>query len=127
MEDFIKNNIEEFERGGKSFIFFDISGMDDNEQFAEFVATAKGFIAKYPPKSVCVLMSHITFFDTKTKNIYSDWIVFNKPYVTASALIDINGLTRMIAKSIYKQAGQELATPFPAREEAILWLLERAA
>ncbi|MCL2182890.1 MAG: hypothetical protein FWB85_05400 [Chitinispirillia bacterium] len=123
MEDFIKNNIEEFKRDGKSFIYFNISGLTDNDQFEKFAGAAKKLISKYEPKSVYVLTSHLTFFDTKTKEISAGWIIHNKPYVIASALVDINGLTRMVAKSIYKQAGREFATPFTTKEEAIQWLL----
>jgi len=123
MEDFIRNNIEEFEREGKSFIYFDISGLADNDQFEKFANAAMELITKYPPKSVYVMTSHLAFFDTKTKDISAKWIVHNKPYVIASALVDINGLTRMVAKSVYKQAGREFATPFTTKEEAIKWLL----
>ena len=123
MEEFIKNNIEEFERDGKSFIFFNIAGLADNDQFEAFAEAAKGLIQKYTHKSVYVMTSHLSFFDTRTKDICSAWIIFNKPYVIASALIDINGLTRMVAKSIYKQAERDFAQPFPTREEAIEWLL----
>lgn len=123
MEEFIRKNIDEFERDGKKFIFFDISGLTDNDQFEKFAEAAKALISGYEPKSVYVMTSHLTFFDTRTKEISAGWIVFNKPYVIASALVDINGLTRMVAKSIYKQAGREFATPFTTKEEAITWLL----
>ncbi|MDR0330710.1 MAG: hypothetical protein LBH93_03255 [Chitinispirillales bacterium] len=125
MEDFIKNNIEEFERDGKPFVFFNIAGLTDNDQFEKFANASMEFITKYPPKSVYVITSHMTFFDTRTKEICSKWIVFNKPYVIASALVDINGLTRMVAKSIYKQAERGLAPPFPTLEGAVEWLLEQ--
>jgi hypothetical protein len=123
MEAYIRNNIEEFQRDGKNFIFFDISGLTDNDQFENFANAAMEAITKYPPKSVYVITNHLTFFDTKTKDISAGWIIFNKPYVIASALVDINGLTRMVAKSIYKKAGREFATPFRTREEAVAWLL----
>jgi len=122
MKDF-RDSIEEFERDGKKFIFFDISGLADNDQFEEFAEEAKKLISKYPPGSVYVLTSHITFFDTATTDICSNWIVHNKPYVIASALVDIGGLTRMVAKGIYSKAGRELAAPFATKEEAIQWLL----
>jgi hypothetical protein len=125
VENYIKNNIEEFERGGRNFIYFNITGLTDSEQFEEFADAAMEVIKKYPPKSVYVITSHINFFDTQTKDICSKWIVFNKPYVIASALVDINGLTRMVAKSIYKRAERVFAEPFPTMEQAIEWLLEQ--
>jgi hypothetical protein len=123
MEDYIKNNIEEFQQDGKNFIYFDIAGLADNEQVERFAAAAKERIKKYPPKSVYVITSRLEFFDTRTKEICSEWIIFNKPYVIASALVSINGITRMVAKSIYKQAERELAPPFITRDEAVAWLL----
>ncbi len=123
MEDYIKNNIEEFQRDGKNFIYFNIAGLSDNDQVERFAAAAKDVITKYPPKSVYVITSRVTFFDTRTKEICSDWIVFNKPYVIASALVSINGITRMVAKSIYKKAERDLAPPFINRDEAVAWLL----
>jgi hypothetical protein len=125
MDDFIKSGIEEFQRGGKNFIYFNISGLSDNEQFEQFANAAMEVIKKYPPKSVYVITSHLNFFDTRTKDISAKWIIFNKPYVIASALVDINGLTRMVAKSIYKLAKREFAEPFPTMEEAIEWLLKQ--
>jgi hypothetical protein len=125
MEDFIKNNIEEFQRGGKNFIYFNISNLADNDQFETFANAAMEMIQKYPPKSVYIITSQLNFFDTRTKDICSNWIIFNKPYLIASALVDINGLTRMVAKSIYKQAERVFAEPFPTMEQAIEWLLKQ--
>jgi len=123
MEDYIKNNVEEFQHDGKNFIYFNIEGLSNNDQFEQFAAAAKEVIKKYQPKSVYVITSRMAFFDTRTKEICSDWIVFNKPYVIASALVGINGITRMVAKSIYKQAERDLAPPFVSRDEAVAWLL----
>jgi len=123
MEDFIKNKIEEFQKEGKNFIYFNIAGLSDNDQFERFAAAAMELIKKYPPKSVYVITSRLTFFDTRTKEICSEWIIFNRPYVIASALVGINGITRMVAKSIYKQAERDLAPPFTSMDEAVAWLL----
>jgi hypothetical protein len=123
MQDYIKNNIEEFQQDGKNFIYFNIEGLSNNDQFEQFAAAAKDVIKKYQPRSVYVITSRMAFFDTRTKEICSDWIVFNKPYVIASALVGINGITRMVAKSIYKQAERDLAPPFVNRDEAVAWLL----
>jgi hypothetical protein len=123
MEDFIKNNIEEFRQDGKNFIYFNIEGLSDNDQFERFASAAMEVIRKYPPKSVYVITSRMTFFDTRTKDICSEWIVFNKPYVIASALVSINGITRMVAKSIYKEAQRNMAPPFTSMDDAVAWLL----
>jgi hypothetical protein len=123
MEDLIKSNIEEFKRNGKNFIYFNIAAVIDNDQLEKFANAAMEFIQKYPPKSVYAITNYLNFYDTRTKNICSNWVVFNKPYIIAAALVDINGLTRMVAKSVYKQANREMATPFPTLEEAIEWLL----
>jgi hypothetical protein len=123
MEDYIKNNIEEFQREGKNFVYFNIAGLTSNDQFERYAAAAKVLIEKYPPKSVYVITSRMEFFDTRTKDICSEWIVHNKPYVIASALVGINGITRMVAKSIYKQAERGLAPPFTGLDEAVAWLL----
>jgi hypothetical protein len=127
MEDYIKNNIEEFQRNGKNFIYFNIAGLADNGQVERFAAAAMELIKKYPPKSVYVITSRLEFFDTRTKEICSDWIVFNKPYVIASALVSINGITRLVAKSIYKKAERDMAPPFITMEEAVAWLLTQGA
>ena len=123
VEYYIKNNIEEFQQDGKSFIYFNIAGLTDNEQVERFADVAKERIKKYRPKSVYVITSRMEFFDSRTKEICSEWIVFNKPYVIASALVSIDGITRMMAKSIYKQAQRDLAPPFTTRDEAVAWLL----
>lgn len=126
MEDYIKNNIEEFQQDGKNFIYFNIAGLANNEQFENYAAAAKEIIKKHPPKSVYVITSRMEFFDTRTKEICSEWIVFNKPYVIASALVSISGITRMVAKSIYKEAERELAPSFATRDKAVAWLLTQS-
>ncbi|GBU20629.1 hypothetical protein R80B4_00508 [Fibrobacteres bacterium R8-0-B4] len=126
IEEYIKNSIEEFQQDGKNFIYFNIAGLSDNDQFERYAAAAKEVMKKYPPRSVYVLTSRMAFFDTRTKEICSEWIVFNKPYVIASALVGINGITRMVAKSIYKQAERDLAPPFTNRDEAVAWLLTQS-
>jgi hypothetical protein len=123
MEDYIKKNIEEFQQDGKNFIYFNIAGLSNNDQVERFAAAAMEVIKKYQPKSVYVITSRLEFFDTRTKEICSEWIIFNKPYVIASALVSINGITRMVAKSIYKRAERDLAPPFINRDEAVAWLL----
>jgi len=123
MEDYIKKNIEEFQQDGKNFIYFNIAGLSNNDQVERFAAAAMEVIKKYQPKSVYVITSRLEFFDTRTKEICSEWIIFNKPYVIASALVSINGITRMVAKSIYKRAERDLAPPFISRDEAVAWLL----
>jgi hypothetical protein len=127
MDGYITNNIEEFAAEGGNFIYFNIAGLSDNEQFEKYAAAAMEVIKKYPPKSVYVITSHMSFFDTRTKEICSEWIVFNKPYVIASALVGINGITRLVAKGIYKRAQREMAPPFTDRESAVAWLLTQTA
>jgi len=123
MEKFVNENIHEFQRDGKSFMFFDISKVTNNEQMEAIAEEAKKRIVKYPLKSVYVITSNLNFFDTRTKEIGVEWIVFNKPYVIASALVDITAMTRLKAKTVYKKAEREEAKPFPTIEEAVNWLL----
>lgn len=125
MEDFTKERINEFKREGKNFFYFNIAGLTSVGEFETLISEAKKRIIVYQPKSVYVITSSMDFFDTRIKEVCAEWIVFNKPYVIASALVDISGLTRIMAKSIYKMAERDVAVPFATMEEAIRWLLEQ--
>lgn len=115
--------IKEFEREGATFIFYDISSLKNNDEMQAFADEAKKRITRHEPKSVYVITSSISFFDTRTKEIGADWIVFNKPYVIASALVDISQTARIAAKSVYKRAERETAKPFNSIDSAVKWLL----
>ena len=123
MDDFVNRNITEFVKDGKDFMYFNISEVANNEQMEAIAEEAKRRIVKHPLKSVYVITSNLTFFDSRTKEIGAEWIIFNKPYVIASALVDISGLTRMAANSVYKKAKRDVAKPFPTMDEAVEWLL----
>ncbi|MDR1970822.1 MAG: hypothetical protein LBQ46_02770 [Treponema sp.] len=124
MERGITERIEQFEHKGKRFIYFDLSGLQNNVQFKEMTEGAKKIIAEYPPDGSSFSITNIegVIYDTETKNIVSAWMEFNRPYIKQGAVIGLDGIKRIMVNSILKMSGRNNMKFFRTREEAVEWL-----
>lgn len=116
--------MEEFTIEGKSFFSIDFSGIISNKDFIDLTNTAKLIIAKYPKHSLYTV-SNISNIrgDTQTKEIFHKYLEHNKPYVKHGAIIGVDGIKKMMAKTIMKLTGRKDFHYAYSREEAIEWLL----
>ncbi len=117
------DRIEEFEIAGKKVIYFDMANLKANIEFAEVIEKAKEIIIKYEKKSLFTIVNiKGVMFDSKTKEIVVQWMVFNEPYVSEGAVVGIDGIKRIMADAIFKTSGRKNIKVFQTKEEVIEYL-----
>jgi len=118
--------IEEFEHEGRNFIYFDLSRLKTNEEFAQIIEESKPVIIKYAAKSVYTITNiEGVRYDTKTKKIVAEWMEHNKPYVQYGAVIGMDGIKRIMVNAIFALSGRKNMGSATTKEEAITWLLDQ--
>ncbi|MDR1249621.1 MAG: hypothetical protein LBK63_09995 [Treponema sp.] len=120
----MEKRIEQFDLGGKKFIYYDISHFKNNAQFKEFVAYAKMVIQKYPTEASLYSVTNIegALCDTETKIVVVGWMDFNRPYIKQGAVIGMDGIKRIMVNSILKMSGRSNMKFFRTKDEAVQWL-----
>ncbi|MCL2457067.1 MAG: hypothetical protein FWD19_05920 [Defluviitaleaceae bacterium] len=118
--------IQEFSRGGKDFIFFDLSNFKRNEEFSQLIDEAKPRVAKYPPKSLYTITDIEGIdYDTTTKKLIAEWMTYNKPYVKYGVVIGIDEIKRVMVSAIFSLSGRKNMSQASSKEDAIERLLSQ--
>jgi len=117
---------EEFSLEGKNFIYIDLSGTKSNNEFNERIKVIMPEIAKYPEKSLYTITNVENIrFDTKSKEIVAQYMIFNKPYVKFGAVIGIDGIKKIMINAIFALSGRSNMYFAFTKEQAIEWLLKQ--
>jgi len=118
--------VEEFTREGKSFVYIDFSGLSSDKDFLEVIKMAEPAIAKHPEASVHTITNIANLkFDSHTKEIAAKYTEHNKPYVNSGVIIGLDGIKKMMARTVMKLSGRANLEYAFSKERAIEWLLER--
>lgn len=106
---------------GKTIVCTDLSNLGPEESPAVMDEVVK-VIAKNEEKSVYSLvdMSNIRFNKVVIAKV-TDIARQNEPYVIATAIVGLNSVTKLIAKSVIKLTGRNTEL-FNSMEEAKEWL-----
>jgi len=121
-----EQRIEEFKRDGKDFIYYDLSNFETNDEFTEFAKAANGCITKYAEGSVYTITNiRDVKFDSETKNIVSEWMKCNRPYVKYGAVIGFDGIKKIMVNAIFKLCGRKNMTFTSSKEQAIEFLMKQ--
>lgn len=116
--------IEEFTRDGKNFILIDFSGLTKEHEFRELTEQVKQIIVKYPEKSVYTISNVENIrFDTSVKNIFVDYMRYNKPYVKNGTAIGIDGIKKILITTVSRLSGRKTLAFCYSKEEAVNYLL----
>ena len=117
---------EEFSLDGHNFVYIDLSKIDMKEDFSIASLEIKSVIAKYPPNSLYTI-THIDSvkFDSELKKIIAEYMGHNKLYVKYGVVIGLDGIKKIIAKSIFKICGRTNMHFAFSKEQAIEWLLQQ--
>jgi hypothetical protein len=118
--------LEEFTLDGKNFIYHDFSGFQTLEEYAQLIEAAKSQIVKYPKNSLLTItnMKDIRF-DSSAKEIVTEWLTFNKPYVKYGAIIGADGVKKIMLNSILIICGRNNMNLVFTKGQAIDWLLKQ--
>jgi len=110
------------EHNGKKILFLDFSRISA-QTVLSVIVEAKAVIRTQPPRSVLTL-SDVTGagFNEEVTQAMKDFVVHNKPYVTAAAVVGANGFRQVILNSVMWFSGRRLHA-FSTADEAKDWLV----
>lgn len=115
--------IETFALNKRSFIYFDLSRIRSNPELSEFCAIAKKFIISYKPASVYTITNvEGMTFDSVTKEISREFLEFNAPYVIYAAIINIDGMKKIMLNPVIQMSNRKNIKYFNSRQEAVTFL-----
>jgi hypothetical protein len=118
--------VEEIVRDGKTILYIDFSGFTSHEQFKEVIETWRPIISRYPEHSVYTITNvENIIFDTAVKEIVIGHMSFNKPYVKGGAVIGMDGIKKMMIKTIMNVSKRPDLEFFFTKEEAVNWILQQ--
>lgn len=107
---------------GKRVFTIDFSNLKSLEEIRKVTQDAQKYIHAQPPMSVITLTSvEETHFNNEIRDMFTEYIRSNKPYVKASAIIGVSGLKQIIYNSLLKITGRDTRS-FSTFEQAIAWL-----
>ena len=119
------NRIEEFIEDSKSFICFDLSEFKTDNEYIEFIESAKTVIAKYSPESVYTITNMTNAVLSKNSHdIIAGWVAFNKPYVKYGAVYGVDFTMKTVGKTVGIVTQRLNLVYVETKEEAIEYLLK---
>ena len=118
--------VQEFSQDGKIFVSIDFSGLSADEDFFKVIELAVPMIAKHPEKSVYTITNIDNLrFDTHTKEIAVNFMEQNKPYVKCGVITGLDGIKKMMARTVMMKSGRTNMYFTFSEEQAIEWLLRQ--
>lgn len=109
-------------KGAKIFLM-DFSGLDA-EVVTKIIPECKKFVCSQPLNSVKTLTDITNArYSVETTEALKDLAASNKPYVSASAIVGVEGMKNIVLNSVIKFSGRSNMRVFKTREEALDWLV----
>jgi hypothetical protein len=107
---------------GRPILLIDFSHLDRTEDILEVIGTAKQVVAKQPPSSVRTLTNvYRARYSPPVMDALKELTVHNRPYVTAAAVVGMEGLHRILFRAVLVFSRRNLEA-FDTMEEARDWL-----
>jgi len=120
------SRIEEFSRGGKNFMYIDLSDLKKNEDFIELVKTIEPAVEKHPLLSLYTITNIENIrIDTESKQFIASYLEHNKPYVKYGAVIGLDGIKKILVSTVIKLSGRKDLIFAFTKEQAIDLLLNK--
>jgi hypothetical protein len=117
----------ELKHKGKTILCLDLAGLQsrDKPEFRTLVDQAKRNIKLHLPKSALVI-THVanTGFDTEISSIIKEYAQHNTPYVKASAVVGIEGWSKIILTAVKALTGRDFYLA-NTMDEAKEWLVKQ--
>ncbi len=107
---------------GKQIFFHDYSTLQSGKEIEEVMNSVKAYIHVQAPMTVYSLASiEGMHFNNVIKDMFSELLKSNKPYVKASAIVGVTGLKQIVFNGIMKLTGRDVKA-FSSMEMAKDWL-----
>ena len=118
------DRVQFIQHKGKKILHLNFSECTPDEVL-RVIEMAKAAIRTQSPGSVFTLTDVTnTAFNSKVSDALKEFVVHNKPYVVASAVVGVTGLKKIIFNAVMKFSGRKL-TAIDSLAEAKDWLAER--
>ena len=112
--------IEKFADDRGDFLVIDFSGIKSDEGFLDVIRSAKPLVAASPLNSLYTAANVENIrYDSKTKLIIMDFIEHNKPYVKCAAIFGMDGIKKLVIKTLMKLCGRKNVLFTFTKEKAI--------
>ena len=109
----------------KTIFHMDFSNLNNVPEIKSLINESVRYIRSQPFGSVLTLTSiQGMHFNNEIKDLFSDFIKGNKPYVKAGAVLGVSGLQQIIYNSLMKITGRDIKA-FSNSEEAKNWLADK--
>ena len=118
--------IEEFRIDDKIFVYINMSGITDDNEFYSSIENTKQIIAQYPKQSLYTIVNLENIkLDSTTKDSFMDYTNHNAPYVKHCAVIGVDGVQKLMVGTAMKQSGRAAPHFAYTKDDAIEWLLKQ--
>jgi len=110
---------------GKTIFFMDFSSIRNVQEIKSVISESIAHIRTKPSNSLLTL-THIKdmHFSSEIKELFSDFIKGNKPYVKSGAVVGLNGLQQIVYNGLMKITGRDIKS-FSNLDSAKDWLAEK--
>jgi len=116
--------IEEFEIGGKNFMYIDLTMLKNTDELREVAGVVKAAVAKYPEASLHMITNLGDFWlDSESMSMFEQCIALNVNYTKACAITGMDGIKKLMVKAAAKKAGKSGIVFSFTKERAIELLL----
>jgi hypothetical protein len=117
--------VQFIEHKGRKILHLNFADCKPNEVL-QVIEQAKSIINTQSLKSVYTLTDVTnSAFNSAVSDAMKDFVLHNKPYVVASAVVGVTGLKQIIFNAVMKLSGRKL-TAFENLEAAKDWLASHA-
>jgi hypothetical protein len=117
--------VQFIEHKGRKILHLNFADCKPNEVL-QVIGQAKSIINTQSLKSVYTLTDVTnSAFNSAVSDAMKDFVLHNKPYVVASAVVGVTGLKQIIFNAVMKLSGRKL-TAFENLEAAKDWLASHA-
>ncbi len=111
--------------GGKKIFHMDFTNLTNVQDIKGVINESVKHIRSQPANSTLTLTDiNGMHFSNEIKDLFSDFIKGNKPYVKAGAVVGLNGLQQILYNGLMKITGRDIKS-FSSIQTAKDWLAER--
>jgi hypothetical protein len=94
---------------GKVIFMMDFSNLRDKQEIQELISESAMFIRSQPRGSVLTFTNLSgMFFNNEVRDLFSNFLKGNKPYVKGGAVIGLNGLQQIVYNGLMKLTGRDI-------------------
>ena len=101
----------------------DFTGLKPGKEFLDLIEEAEKLIRNQPKDSILAVFDATdSQFNNENPETVKQFTQENTPYIKAASVVGIEGLLKIVLKSVSKFSGREFHL-FNTREEAMEWLI----